>query len=135
LRHSDSKEIEVLKKTCVSAGLVAGVAGAVLLGSGSAAQAGCGGCGGGCEGSHHSSWNENRNHSKNHNRINIRIRVRNNNFNNNPQERERERERPIIIKTEKEKHHWWDEMGTNGQSLAGLPVAGTAAPAAGAPLG
>jgi hypothetical protein len=80
LRHSDSKEIEVLKKTCVSAGLVAGVAGAVLLGSGSAAQASCGGgwgggCGG-CESNHSSNWSHSKNHNKNNNRIKIRIRAR-----------------------------------------------------------
>jgi hypothetical protein len=103
-RHSDSKEIDVLKKTCVQAGLVAAAAATVLLGSGSAAQAnGWGGCGGGCGGgdSHHSSsWNHHKNHNRNHNRINIRIRVRNNNFNNNShrfrhehQQHERERVR------------------------------------------
>jgi hypothetical protein len=86
-RHSKSKEIDVLKKTFVSAGLVAAAAGAVLLSSGTAANADCGGCCGG--GSHHHSWNHHKNKNKNHNRITIRIRIRNNNFNRNDGERDR----------------------------------------------
>lgn len=81
----------MLKKIC-TAGLVAAIAGTVLLGSGSAVYAGGWGDGGE-EGHHNRNWNHNKHYSRNHNTTNIRLRNRNFNFNHNLHKfREREEE-------------------------------------------
>jgi hypothetical protein len=78
------EEIDLLNKICVTACLVAGIAGTVLAASGSAVYAAGGGDGDGWDGNgHHSS---NSNHNKHH----IRIRVRNHNKNFNEAEKQRE---------------------------------------------
>ena len=111
----------MLKKTCINAGLVAAVAGAVLLGSGSAANADWGGC---CGGEHHSNWHHSKNKNKNNNKINIRIRVRNNNFNDN-EERRRE------FRQEREHHEHAHEHEHGPKYIYGAPAALPALPAVG----
>jgi hypothetical protein len=129
-RHSHNKEIEVLKKTCINAGLVAAVAGAVLLGSGSAANADWGGC---CGGDHHSNWHHSKNKNKNNNRINIRIRVRNNNFNDNEERRREFREEREHHDHDHGHHHHWQPTYLLGGGAATLPAGGATTPPAPAP--
>jgi len=129
-RHSHNKEIEVLKKTCINAGLVAAVAGTVLLGAGSAANADWGG--GCCGGDHNSNFHHSKNKNKNNNRINIRIRVRNNNFNDNEERRrefrhERFRDREFDHDRDHDRDHdhghghgWGEERGP---IIIGAPAA------------
>jgi hypothetical protein len=98
-RHSDTKETDVLKKTCVTGGLIiATAAGTLLTGSAATAEP-MGGCFHGCWSSHFRfrSFSHNFNGNRNfaHNRIRIRINNRNNNVavaRNAQRQRQRERE-------------------------------------------
>jgi hypothetical protein len=81
-RHFDSKETIVLKKTCVTGGmLIATAAGAIIAGAPAFAAAPTGGsCSSSCFGSgtHNRSWNGTENEGFNH--IRLHLRNRNNNI-------------------------------------------------------
>jgi hypothetical protein len=95
LRHSDEKETDVLKMTCVTGGLViAAAAGTLLTGSAAFAQP----MGGGCFSSCGAGLNWNGHRTAAHNRIRIRINNRNNNV-------------AVARNVQRQRHHQFERQG------------------------